>query len=270
MLNPLNALEGALRPAARTIVAPRHPVLVVGAGGPLGTAMLQALLGVGLARVHALVQRPLRHAVRGFAPVADDEAAWQALGVRTAIVVFEAATSRLKLDAPFVQPQPSDLPALAQRLRAAGVQALLVATPHRMGLLPRALQQGLASLDESGVAALGFEHLVFMRVAHDAAAQGQGLNAPQRLARWMLSQMRWMVPQREQAVRLDTVARVAAAWTALWPEAAARAHTCTRVLPSELLWQAAQTKDTHSVVRAWLLPETMTPVSSTDVRSASE
>jgi hypothetical protein len=60
------------------------------------------------------------------------------------------------------------------------------------------------------------------------------------------------VPQREQAVRLDTVARVAAAWAALWPQAPAG----TRVLPSELLWRAAQVKDARPVVFAWLNPPT--------------
>jgi NADPH:quinone reductase-like Zn-dependent oxidoreductase len=249
MLNPLTALQGALRPMAPTPLTALHPVLVFGAGGPLGSAVVQALLGAGFNRVGAVVQRPLHHAVRGFVPVADEAQAWQALGMRTAVVVFEAATSRLKLDAPFAQPEPAQLPALAQRLRASGVRAMLVATPHRAGLLPRALQQGLASLDEQAVAAVGFEQLAFMRIAQDSTAQAAA-PAPQRLARWMLSQMRWMIPQQEQAVRLETVARVAAAWAALWPQA----QPGTRVLPSELLWQAAQVKDARSVVRPWLMP----------------
>ena len=111
-----------------------------------------------------------------------------------------------------------------------------------------ALQQGLASLDEAAVAALGFEHLVFMRMAQSSGGDGAALDAPHRLARWMLSQVRWMIPQREQPVRAETVAAVAAALVRQLPAAAAG----TRVLPAALLWQAAQQRDAEAVVAAWL------------------
>jgi hypothetical protein len=249
MLNPQNALHAALRAPATALRATHGPALVVGAGGKLGTAVLQALLaGGGVGNVGALVQRRLQHAVRGFHAVDDDDAALARFGAHTAIVVLEPATSRLSLDAPFAQPQPALLPQLAQRLRQAGVRALLVLTPHRAGLMPRALQMGLANLDESAVAALGFEQLVFMRVAHEGSALQTLLSAPQRLAHWMLAQLHWMVPQHEQAVRLETVARVAAAWATLWPHATP--GTC--VLPSEVLWQAAQVRDAAPVVGSWL------------------
>ena len=78
--------------------------------------------------------------------------------------------------------------------------------------------------------------------------------APQRLAHWMLSQLRWMIPQREQPVRTDTVAAVAAATAA----ALADAPPGTRVMPAALLWQAAQAAagrgDAGAVVRGWLGP----------------
>ncbi len=262
MLNPQNALQAAMHPPAPAAGAAHGPALVVGAGGKLGTAVLQALLATGsVATVGALVQRRLRHAVRGFHAVDEDDAALARFGAHTAVVVLEAATSRLKLEAPFVQPVPAQLLALAQRLQAAGVRALLVLMPHRAGLLPRALQSGLANLDESAVAALGFEQLVFMRVAQQGSALQPLLSAPQRLALWMLAQLHWIVPQHEQAVRLETVARVAAAWAALWP----RAVPGTRVLPTEVLWQAAQVQDASAVVAAWLGADGDTPVSSIDV-----
>jgi hypothetical protein len=170
---------------------------------------------------------------------------------QTAIVVFDGRPSRLGRDAAFLQPEPAGLPALASALYASGVRALLVCTPHRAGLMPQALQQGLASLDESAVAALGFDHLVFMRVAHDGSALAPAQTAPERLARWMLGQLNWMVPRAEQAVRLETVARVAAAWASQWPQATPG----TRVLPTEVLWQAAQAGDARAVVKAWMDPE---------------
>jgi hypothetical protein len=258
MLNPQTALQAAVRTPAPAARAAHGPALVVGAGGKLGTAVLQALLaGGGMPSVGALVQRRLQHAVRGFHAVDEDDAALARFGAHTAVVVLEATTSRLKLEAPFVQPAPAQLLALAQRLRAAGVRAVLVLTPHRAGLLPRALQVGLANLDESAVAALGFEQLVFMRVAQEGPALQALLSAPQRLALWMLSQLHWMVPQQEQAVRLETVARVAAAWATLWPCAAPG----TRVLPPEVLWQAAQVRDASAVVATWLGASRQAPVS---------
>jgi hypothetical protein len=100
------------------------------------------------------------------------------------------------------------------------------------------------------VAALGFEQLVFMRMAQDAQ-DAAGLHAPRRLARWMLSQLRWMVPQREQPVRAETVARVAAALAVQLHDA----PHATRVVPAALLWQAAQSSDAAAVVAAWLAPK---------------
>jgi hypothetical protein len=139
------------------------------------------------------------------------------------------------------------LPALARLLYAAGARRLIVVVPHAPSLLPMALQQGLASLDEAAVAALGFEQLVFMRMAQDPRA-AERLSAAQRLARWMLSQLRWMIPQREQPVRATTVAKVAAALA----QHLAQARHATRVVPAALLWQAAQGGDVGTLVAGWL------------------
>jgi hypothetical protein len=247
-LDPAGALAAAARPRP---AAPRPigAVLVAGGGGKLGAAVIEALLATGAwATVGVLVERVLQHALRGFQPVAHTAGAMASAQAHTAIVVFDGRPSRLGRDAAFLHPEPAALPALARGLHASGVRALMVCTPHRAGLMPQALQQGLASLDESAVAALGFEHLVFMRVAHDGSALAPALNAPERLARWMLGQLNWMVPRAEQAVRLETVARVAAAWATLWPQA----EPGTRVLPTAVLWQAAQAGDARAVVKAWM------------------
>jgi hypothetical protein len=181
--------------------------------------------------------------------VDDDPSALRDFGADTALVVFDRTRHAFGREQAFVRPDPLVLPALATRLHQAGVRALVVVVPHQPALLPMALQQGLASMDEAAVAALGFAHLVFMRMAQGGdGAGGAQRSAPQRLARWMLSQLHWMVPQREQAVRVETVARVAAALASRLPQASPG----TRVLPAALLWQAAQLRDPAAVVAAWL------------------
>jgi hypothetical protein len=191
--------------------------------------------------------QPLRAALRGLVPLADADFA----GFRpdTAVVVFDRARHANGREAAFGQPQPGDLPALATRLRHLGVSALVVVVPHAPGLLPQALKAGLASLDEGAVAALGFDHLVFMRSAQaGVAADVPGAPAPARLARWLLGQLHWMVPQGDQPVRTDTVARVAARLAVALPLAAGG----TRVLPPELLWAAAQLPHADALVDDWL------------------
>jgi hypothetical protein len=72
----------------------------------------------------------------------------------------------------------------------------------------------------------------------------------------MLSQLHWMVPQREQPVRPQTVARVAAALASQLPSSAPG----TRVWPAERLGEAAQSPDAGEVVARWLAGEPPRPV----------
>jgi hypothetical protein len=243
------ALSGAL--SARSAAARRAEVLlVIGAGGALGAALLARALACGrFGRVQALVARPLASALRGFEPLPHG-----ALGGRlqadTAVVVFERARHSNGRDEAFVQPQPEQLAPLAAQLRAGGVRRLLVVVPHAPALLPQALKAGLATLDEGRVAALGFEQLVFVRAAQAAAgrvAQGWA----QRLAAGWLSQLAWMVPQREQPVRAQRVAELAVELAWRLPQA----DSATRVLPPELLWQAAHGADGGALLSAWLAGE---------------
>jgi hypothetical protein len=250
MLAPDQALAAAARPLDAPAMRPRR-VLVVGGGGVLGSAVLEHLLGSGhFARVGVWTVAPLQPALRRLEPVA--EAQWPAFAADTALVVFDRERHANGRDEAFGRPDPAGLVALARRLRAEGVSTLLVVVPHAAGRLPQALRVGLASLDEGAVASLGFPHLVFMRLAQSGGADGRPMTAPARLARWMLSQLHWMVPQAEQPVRSVTVARVAARLAAVLPEAASG----TRVLPPELLWAAAQQPASDAVVDAWLAGET--------------
>jgi hypothetical protein len=252
MTDPALALAAAARPAAGAPVAARR-VLVLGGGGALGSLVVEQLLaGRRFAAVGVWTVQPLQPALGGLAPLA--EADWAAFGADTAVVVYDRARHANGRDAAFGHPQPAALPALAAQLRAVGVRALVVVVPHAPGALPQALKAGLASLDEGAVAALGFAQLVFMRTAQ-AGPGAAALSPPQRLARWMLSQVRWMVPRGDQPVRDLTVARVASRLAVALPAS----PQGTRVLPPEWLWAAAQTPDASAVVDAWLGGQTLAP-----------
>jgi hypothetical protein len=244
--DPAQALAAAARPSARAGSAtPR--VLLLGGGGALGARVVERLLaGQRFQAVGVWTVQPLRAALRGLVPLA--EADWAGFRPDSAVVVFDRARHANGREAAFGQPQPGQLPALAAQLRSLGVTALVVVVPHAPGLLPQALKAGLASLDEGAVAALGFAHLVFMRSAQAGGAGDAAGTAPQRLARWMLGQLHWMVPQGDQPVRTDTVARVAARLALALPQAAPG----TRVLPPDVLWAAAQTPASDAVVDDWL------------------
>ena len=251
MLSPDTALAGALRPVPAA-ASERRRALVLGGGGALGAAVLEALLGSHrFETVGVVVASPMRPALRGLQTVDDNDAARSAFAPDTALIVYDRERHANGRDGRFVRPEPAGLVAQAQALLQAGATRLIVVVPHAPSLLPQALKLGLANLDEGTVAALGCAQLVFMRMAQAGGATAAGRSAPERLAAWMLSQLRWMVPQREQPVRSETVARVAAALAVALPQATPG----TRVLPPELLWQAAQlpqATDTVDLVAAWL------------------
>jgi hypothetical protein len=231
---PLPALESAL---------------VVGGGGTLGSAVLaEALVAGRFQRVAALVAAPLASGVCGLEPLdAGNLASGRHPRLDTAFVVYERERHSNGRDDAFLMPDPSQVVALAGDLRRAGVRRLLVVVPHAAALLPLALAHGFASRDEQAVAALGFEHLVFVRAAQPAAAAGAATGV-QRLARWWLSQLHWMVPQRQQPVRAARLAELLVRLARQLPSAAPG----TRVLPPELLWDASQSPQPELVLQAWL------------------
>ena len=249
----MDALTQALRGAAsarNTAAARADVLLVIGAGGVLGSALLACALSSGrFGRVQALVAKELASALRGFEPV-PQAALGNALRADTALLVFERARRSNGRDDAFVQPQPEQLALLAQTLHAGGVRRLLVVVPHAPALLPQALKAGLATLDEGRVAALGFQQLLFVRAAQ-AASGSRAVGWAQRLADGWLSQLAWMVPQREQPVRAQRLAELVVELAWRLPQAA----PATRVLPPELLWQAAQASDGGALLGAWLAGE---------------
>jgi nucleoside-diphosphate-sugar epimerase len=251
------ALRAGHSPGAhRRAAGPR--LLVAGGAGVLGSALLEQLLAARhFAQVSVLVTQPVQAALRGLVPVMWGEPAEPGSQDHSAVVVFDRQRGANGREEAFFKPQPEQLPELAAWLRARGVRHLLVVMPHAQATLPDALKRGLANLDEHGVAMLGFEHLVFMR-----SAQAPGALRPthpaQRLAHWMLSQLQMMVPQREQPVRALKVAQLAAQLAAQLPAS----PPGTRVVPPELVWEAAQTSNVATLTTQWLsgqpLPATQT------------
>jgi len=250
----MNLLHDALRagrasPASRRV--PGRRVLVAGGAGALGAAVLEQLLASrAFAQVAVVVTQPLNAAMQGLLPVLDGELASPVSmhgAEDTAIVVFDRERHANGREEAFLRPEPRQLVALASDLRRRGVRRLVVVMPHTPAGLPDALKQGLADLDEQTVASLGFDHLVFMRSAQ-APADRRSARALQRLADWMLSQLRMMIPQRDQPVRASKVAQFAAQLATQLPSA----PPGTRVVPPEVVWEASQTRDIAALAADWL------------------
>ena len=246
--DPLQALQSALRPAA--VVAARPGLLVAGATGALGNEVLRRLAGSGrFSRTQVLAREPM---TTGLAQVgillADggDIDAWPPcpLAPETALVMFEPPRLYHDRERALWTPEPAQLLALAGWLLRSGVKTLVVVLPHAQGSLPQALRHGLANIDEQEVAALGFERVLLVRSAQKQAARVFS-NPLDRLAAWMLSVVRFMIPSSAMPVRPVKIAAFVDAALRLLPSG-------THVASPELLWQAGQAPDIHVVVRAWL------------------
>ena len=124
-----HALQGAQLAAPMASVVPLSSLLVLGAGGTLGSALLgEALVAGRFAQVQAVVEQPLASALRGLVPL--PTARLQSpgrLGADSALIVFERERHSNGRDAAFVQPVPADLLPLSARLRAGGVRRLVKA-----------------------------------------------------------------------------------------------------------------------------------------------
>ncbi len=256
----LDALRAGQAPGFCSLAGgPR--VLVAGGGGGLGSALLEHLLVSGrCAQVRVLVTQPLKAGLRGLQTVAwGGEAGVPVPADDTAVVVFDRVRGANGREQAFFRPQPEQLPEMARWLAARGVRHLLVVMPHDQATLPEALKRGLASLDEQAVAAMGFDHLVFVRSAQVPDAV-RHRHPAQRLAHWMLSQLQIMVPQRDRPPRAVKVAQFAAALAAQL----SASPPGTRVVPPEVVWDAAQSTQAAAFASAWLsgLPPPAPPTPS--------
>ena len=85
---------------------------------------------------------------------------------------------------------------------------------------------------------------------------------PQRLADGALAQLRLMVPQTEQPVRVQKVA----AFVVELALRLASSDPGTRVAPPELVWLAAQGRDPGALVQDWLAGRELPPLNAPRMR----
>jgi hypothetical protein len=259
-LDAANSTVGNSKPAAAT--APT--LLVAGGGGALGSAVLEASLGGRrFSHVRVLTKRGFTVAMNGLEAVVADDFSRPLDGPasETAIIVFDRERHANGRELAFVRPMPNELPSLAEWLHRGGVRSLVVVMPHSASGLPDALKAGLANLDEQSTAALGFEHLVFVRSAQ-APSNAKAQQWLQRIADGVLAQMRIMVPASNQPVRALKVAQFVTELASQLPTSVPG----TRVAPPELVWQAAQTRDAAPLVSAWLAMRELPPIQAPRMR----
>lgn len=152
-------------------------VLVAGGAGALGAAVLEQILAShAFEQVAVLVTQPVNVTLRRLVTVSESSL-WRTAPTHTpedtAIIVFDRERSANGRELAFLRPQPEGLPALAAALHQRGARRLIVVMPHSAASLPDALKRGLANLDEHAVAALDFEHLLFIRSAQAPKAHAR-------------------------------------------------------------------------------------------------
>lgn len=251
------ALFGSQRPPQPKGATAQPRMLIAGATGVLGNAVLHRLVGMQRASHNSVLARePIAAGMRHVSAqlVAGEIAQWalptQAVAQGgtwdTALVMFDAPRMFYERERALWTPTPEELLALAAWLRRSGVRTLAVVLPHARGTLPEALKRGLASLDEHALAALGFERLLIVRTAEKPKPQARG-NGPERLADWMLGIFNFMVPASEQPVRASKVAELVDVALQSLPLG-------TWVAAPELVWRAAQgdSANMRRVLAEWL------------------
>jgi hypothetical protein len=247
-LDPLQALQAASQKPVpgRGGDASRGTLLIAGATGALGQELVRRLAGRHRFDHTLLAREPIREGLSGVETVqvpALPIAQWPRVRADTALVLFEPPRLYYDRERALWTPDPAQLPALAAWLQACGVQTLAVVQPHVQGRLPEALKHGLASLDEQAVAALGFDRVLLVRSAQKPLPVRHS-NLGDRLAAWMLSITRFMVPASEQPVRASKVAELVDVALRIAP-------TGVHVAAPELVWRATQ-GELRAVVEGWV------------------
>lgn len=244
--DPLQALQAANRRPSDGRPS-KGALLIAGATGVLGHELVRRLAGRHrFDHTYVLAREPIRDGLPGVETVQVPDlpmAQWPPVAARTALVLFEPPRLFYDRERALWTPEPAQLPALAGWLRSCGVQTLAVVLPHDQGRLPEALKRGLASLDEQAVVALGFERVLLVRSARKPVVRRLAHPA-ERLAAWMLSIARFMVPPSEQPARASKVAELVDVALALAPPG-------VHVAAPELVWRATQ-GELRSVVQGWV------------------
>lgn len=237
-------LAAARRAAPQDPALPR--ILIAGATGLMGNALVRRLVGMQRARhTQVLATMPMhpgiRHVSAHVVPPArhgeDDFAAWPILPADIAVVMFDPPRLFHGREKALWTPTPPQLPALGTWLEACGVYTLAIVLPLVQGSLPESLKHGLANLDEHALASLRIDRLLLVRTA-----QKPGPPPPRhhlhKLAHWMLGITSFMVPRTEQPVRAAKVAEFV-------DLALRELPVGNHVFAPERVWQAAQGDAAH-------------------------
>ncbi len=238
----------------------RPRLLVAGATGVLGNAMVRQLVGMQRAsHTWVLARLPMRqalhhvsaHVVPEMPPDADDFAQWPLLPAEIALIMFDPPRMFYGRERSLWTPSPLQLAGLGDWLRRCGVHTLVVVLPHDQGTLPEAVKRGLANLDEEALARQAFTRLLIVRTARKPQP-GRQPRLLQRTAAWMLGVCNYMVPHSAQPVRAAKVAEFV-------DEALQVLPAGIHVAAPELVWGAAQGDSAHMrhTIALWL--RTLTP-----------
>jgi hypothetical protein len=243
-VSPSQALQALNR--ASPLKKSQPDLLIAGATGALGNAVMQRLVGTHrFAHAQVLAREPMGQGIRtvSLQLVAGDIAAWPQPAQRSdvAVVMFEPPRMYYERERALWTPAPEQLPALVAWLKNCGVQTLAIVLPHAQGSLPESLKRGLASLDEQTLASIGFDRLIIVRSAQKSAALVK-THPLEKLAHWMLSIFQFMVPSSEQPVRPTKMAQMVDALLQIAPLG-------ITVLAQEEVWALAQS-DSDGLLQA--------------------
>lgn len=248
-VSPSQALSALNR--SLPVMKSQTDLLIAGATGALGNAVMQRLVGTHhFAHTQVLARELMGQGMRmvSLHLVSGEIAAWSQPVQRSdvAVIMFEPPRMYYERERALWTPLPEELSSLAEWLKSGGVQTLAIVLPHVQGSLPESLKHGLASLDEQAMAALGFERLIIVRSAQKPMALNK-THPLEKLAQWMLSIFSFMVPSSEQPVRPTRLAELVDILLQLAPKG-------IHVLAQEQVWQFAQMPSDAlaSKLRAWL------------------
>ena len=226
---------------------PKPRLVIAGATGVLGNEVLRRLVGLRqFASTQVLAREPITPGLRGVVATvvtSDAPAHWLPSAAETGVILFDPPRLFYQRERALWTPRPDQLLEVARWMRRSGVATLAVVLPHAQGRLPEALKRGLASLDEQAAASLGFERFLLIRSAQKPGAPA-ATGFLSRVAHWMLSICRFMVPGSEQPVRSAKVAELLAVCLQL-------ARPGIHIAAPELVWRAAQ-GDVREIARRWL------------------
>jgi uncharacterized protein YbjT (DUF2867 family) len=202
-------------PSRFAIPKPRRDVLVAGATGLVGQALIETLLsGSAVGNVHALVRAEQPHWKRrtgvmqhvvsypsglGALPHADD--AYCCLGTTIKTAGSQAAFRAVDFDA---------VVAFARAARAAGATRIAIVSALGASASSRVFYNRVKGEAEQAVHALGFSTLVIARpslLLGDRAVLGQPTRPIERLAAALSAPLGWLLPQSVRPIEAQTVAR---------------------------------------------------------------